>query len=140
MPSHRKIIGVVPIPTARPDNPPAVPQASRRRLPTSRIMGHYSAHWEAYRKESRKGVCRLGLLVGLGLPATALVAYGVGQLTGEYPIRLHLGLLVVWLVATTLVAIRYSRVRCPRCGTTYTRGKWLCDCPQCGLRMLQDDP
>jgi len=140
MPGRRKIIGVVPIPTARHDNPPAVPQASRRRRLTSRIMGLYSAHWEAYRKESRKGVCYLGLLVGLGLPATALVAFGVGRLTGGYPIRLHLGLLVVWLVATTLVAIRYSRVRCPRCGTTYTRGKWLCDCPQCGLRMLQDDP
>ena len=103
-------------------------------------MGAYTAHWDAFRKNSLKGLCYLGLLLVLGLPGTALVAYGVNQLTGEYPFYLHLGLLSVWLVAFTWLAIRYSRVICPRCRTQYSRGKWLSNCPRCGLRMLQDEP
>lgn len=103
-------------------------------------MGIYSAHWNDYRKESRKGVFHLALLLVLGLPGTALVAYGVGQFTGEYPFHVHAGLLVAWLVAFASLAIRYSRVVCPRCRARYSRGKWLSNCPQCGLRMLQEDP
>ena len=103
-------------------------------------MGTYTAHWAEYKKHSLRGLCYLGLLVVLGLPATGLVAYGVNQLTGEYPFYLHFGLLVAWLFAFTWVAIHYSRVTCPRCRTKYARGKWLSNCPRCGLRMLQDEP
>jgi len=28
----------------------------------------------------------------------------------------------------------------PLCHTRYSRGKYLVNCPHCGLRMLQDDP
>lgn len=103
-------------------------------------MGMYSEHWNDYRKESLKGLWTLGLLVALGLPGSARVAWGVSQFTGDYPFVLHAGLLIAWLVAFTLLAIRYSRVTCPRCRTTYSRGRWPSNCPRCGLRMLQDDP
>jgi len=104
------------------------------------LMGTYTAHWAEYKKDGLRGLCYLGLLVIIGLPATALVAYGVSQVTGEYPFYLHLGLLAVWLFAFVRLAIRYSRVTCPRCATKYSRGKGLCNCPRCGLRMLQDEP
>lgn len=87
-------------------------------------MGSYSAHWAAYAKASRKGLVHLGLLLVLGLPGTALLAYGVSRVTGEYPVVLHIGLLALWLVAFTWLTILYSRV----------------DCPRCGLRMLQEEP
>jgi len=104
------------------------------------LMGTYTAHWTEYKKNSLRGLCYLGLLIAVGLPATALVAYGVGQWTGEYPFYLHLGLLVTWLVALIWLAVHYSRMTCPRCRTNYSRGKGLCNCPRCGLRMLQDEP
>src|SRR5690349_4151590 len=103
-------------------------------------MGTYTAHWEEYKKNSVRGLCYLGLLVVLGLPGTALVAYGVDQITGAYPFNLHLGLLVAWLFAFAWLAIHASRVICPRCRAKYSRGKGLSNCPQCGLRMLQDEP
>ena len=103
-------------------------------------MGIYSRHWQAYKRESLRGLLYLALLLVVGLPATALVALGVGRITGINPVYLQLGLLIVWLVVFTLVALRYSRVTCPRCNTVYSRGKGLCNCPQCALRMLQDEP
>ncbi len=51
----------------------------------------------------------------VGLPATALVAYGVNRSTGEYPGYLHFGLLAVWLIAFIAHVIRYSRMNRPRC-------------------------
>ena len=103
-------------------------------------MGMYTEHWNSYKRNSVRGVIYLLLLIAVGLPFTALVALGGKRLTGSYPIHLHIGLLALWIIAFTVLAIRYSRVSCPRCGTTYSRGKWLCNCPKCGLRMLQDEP
>ena len=103
-------------------------------------MGAYSEHWERYRRQSLRWLAYLALLLVLGLPTTALVALAVERVTGEFPALLQLGLLAIWLVVFTVAAIRASRVPCPRCETVYSRGKGLCNCPGCGLRMLQDDP
>jgi hypothetical protein len=103
-------------------------------------MGMYTEHWNNYKRNSVEGMLYLPLLFVLGLPFTALVAIGVERWSGRYPIVLHVGLLLVWLVVFTMLLVRYSRVSCPRCGTQYSRGKGLCDCPKCGLRMLQDEP
>lgn len=103
-------------------------------------MGIYTEHWSNYKRRSVRGIVHLLLLLAVGLPLTVLVAIGVERLTGSYPIYLHVGLLLLWLVFFTLLAVRYSRVSCPRCDATYSRGKGLCNCPKCGLRMLQDDP
>jgi hypothetical protein len=103
-------------------------------------MGIYSENWEKYKKESLRWLLRLALLIVLGLPATALVTIVVDRVTGNYPVYLQLTLLAIWLAALIVAAIRASRVICPRCNTVYSRGKWLSNCPQCGLRMLQDGP
>ena len=103
-------------------------------------MGLYTDHWNRYKRDSIRGVVRLLVLIGVGLPATALIAVVVQRLSGSYPIWLHLPLLVIWLVAFTVLAVRHSRVVCPCCGTRYARGRGLCNCPSCDLRMLQDDP
>lgn len=103
-------------------------------------MGTYTNYWNQYKRQSVRGVTHLLLLFAVGLPLTALVALGVQKLTGDYPFLLHISLLVVWLISFTVLAVRYSRVVCPRCSARYSRGKWLCDCPKCGLGMLQDEP
>lgn len=103
-------------------------------------MGTYTDDWNKYKRDNIRGVVRLLLLFVVGLPLTVLVALGVQWLTGSYPAYLHIGLLLLWLVSFTLLAVRHSRVVCPRCSTQYSRGKWLSNCPQCGLRMLQDEP
>jgi len=102
-------------------------------------MGIYTEHWNKYKRNSVRGVVYLLLLVAAGLPFTALVALGVEKLIGSYPFYLHICSLLLWLIAFTALAVRYSRVVCPRCDTTYSRGRWLCNCPKCGLRMLQDE-
>ncbi len=104
------------------------------------LMGTYTEHWNNYKRNSVRGLLYLLLLFIVGLPATALVAIGIEQLTSSYPIYLHVGLLLVWLVMFTMLLVRYSRVICPRCDAQYSRGKGLCNCPKCGLRMLQDEP
>lgn len=103
-------------------------------------MGTYTEHWNRYKHDSVRGLLHLLLLFIVGLPITALVAIGMERWTGRYPIFLHVALLLIWLVIFTALLIRHSRVVCPRCGTRYSRGKWLCDCPKCGLRMLQEEP
>ena len=103
-------------------------------------MGIYTEHWNNYKRNSIRGVICMLLLFAVGLPLTALAALGVEKVLGSYPVYLHIGLLLVWLVAFTALAVRHSRVVCPRCGTKYSRGRWLCDCPKCGLRMLQEEP
>ncbi|MET0280854.1 MAG: hypothetical protein ABW278_06965 [Steroidobacteraceae bacterium] len=103
-------------------------------------MGTYTGHWNQYKRDSIRGVIRLLLLFAVGLPLTVLIALGVQRLTGSYPAYLHIGLLLLWLVSFTVLAVRHSRVLCPKCGTQYSRGKGLCNCPKCGLRMLQEEP
>jgi hypothetical protein len=103
-------------------------------------MGQYTAHWQAYAKSQKRDLLSFALLFGLGLPATALLSFGLQRLTGEYPVWIHLSALLVWLLAFTRLVLRGVRVTCPRCATVYSRGKYLCDCPSCGLRMLQEDP
>jgi len=103
-------------------------------------MGTYSRHWEKYKKQSLKWLVYLGLLIVVGLPSTALIAFAVGRVTGDFPAYLQLGMLAVWLVVLVFTALRASRVICPRCDNVYSRGKYLSNCPKCGLRMLQEDP
>ena len=103
-------------------------------------MGIYTEHWNQHKKRNIRGLLYVLLMLVVALPATALISLGVEKLTGEYPAYLHIALLVIWLVGLTMLALRSSRVICPRCGTQYSHGKGLADCPKCGLRMLQEDP
>lgn len=102
-------------------------------------MGIYTDHWARYKKNSTRGLLKALLLIGVGLPCLALVGYGLSQVT-QHAVPLQIALLVVWLVAVTRLLLRQSKVPCPGCGEVYTRGKYLCNCPKCGLRMLQEDP
>jgi len=101
-------------------------------------MGRYSDHWARYRKDHTRGTLQVLALVGIGLPAIALCGYALAQLT-VHATPLQLALIVAWLAAFARLLIRASKVVCPRCGTRYTRGKHLSDCPTCSLRMMQDD-
>jgi tellurite resistance protein TehA-like permease len=103
-------------------------------------MGAYTEHWNQHKKRNVRGMLYVLLLLVVGLPVTALIPLGIEQLTGDYPVYIQLALLVVWLVVFTMMIIRFSRATCPRCGAQYTHGRGLVDCPQCGLRMLQEDP
>jgi hypothetical protein len=103
-------------------------------------MGTYSEQWEKYRKQSLKWLLVLGLLIVVGLPTIALVSLFVVRIARDLAVHVQLGLLAIWLVVLTWAALRASRVTCPRCGTVYARGKGLINCPQCGLRMLQEEP
>ncbi|MBK6471246.1 MAG: hypothetical protein IPF94_11085 [Betaproteobacteria bacterium] len=102
-------------------------------------MGTYTDHWARYKKNSTRELLKALLLIGVGLPGLALVGYGLSQVT-EYAVPLQVALLVLWLVALTRLLLHQSKVPCPRCGETYSRGKYLSNCPKCGLRMLQEDP
>lgn len=101
-------------------------------------MGPYTAHWQEHARRVRRGVFRILLLVVLGLPATVLLSFAVGTFTDEYPVWVQIPASLVWLVAFTVMAVRYSRVTCPRCARVYTQGKGLATCPQCGLTMLAE--
>ena len=103
-------------------------------------MGIYTAHWNLYRARSRKALLHWLLLFAVGLPLTGAVALGGMALTGRYPFHLHVASLLAWLVVFTVLAVRSARVDCPRCNTRYSRGRGLCNCPKCGLRLLQEDP
>lgn len=102
-------------------------------------MGIYTEHWEKYKKSGTRGLLTALLFIGIGIPGLALVGYGLSQVT-EYAVPLQIALLVLWLVVLTRLLLRQSKVPCPRCGETYSRGKYLSNCPKCGLRMLQQDP
>jgi len=102
-------------------------------------MGLYSDHWTTYKLNSTRGLLHALLLIGVVLPCLALVAYGLSQIT-EYAVPLQIALLLAWLVVLTRLLLRQSKVPCPRCGEIYSRGKYLSNCPKCGLRMLQEDP
>ncbi len=102
-------------------------------------MGIYTEHWKRYLRSSARSLLRAFLWIGLGLPAIAFVGYALSSTT-DLAIPIEIALLVLWLVGFTRMAIRQSRVTCPRCAEIYTRGKGLRDCPRCGLRMLDEGP
>jgi hypothetical protein len=120
---------------------PAPAASANAAVPHERtIMGTYTEHWKNYMRDTRRHTLRvMGWLV-VGLPGTALVAYLVGRATGEYPVVLHLALLVAWLVVLTVLALRSTAVVCPRCATVYKHSKWQLRCPSCALAILQEEP
>jgi hypothetical protein len=105
-------------------------------------MGLYTQQWDQYKKHNVRGILNVFLLIIVGLPVTILLPLGLQELTGgDYPVYLQLGLLVIWLAGFTMLVIRYSYVMCPRCGTRYSKhNRGITACPQCGLRLLQEDP
>jgi uncharacterized membrane protein len=103
-------------------------------------MGVYSAQWEEQRKQARKNILKFLLLFVVALPIAVLTSYLSEKLSFEPAIFFLLAPLVAWLAAFTVLAIRSSRVVCPRCNARYSRGKYLSNCPKCGLRMFQENP
>jgi cation transporter-like permease len=103
-------------------------------------MGTYTEHWNTYLGESKRNTVVALLFLVFGLPATAVIAYLVGLVTGEYPVLVQVGLLVVWLVVFTVHVLRSTRIVCPRCATTYGQSKWQRACPSCSLPILQEEP
>lgn len=102
-------------------------------------MGLYTEHWNRYRQHNARATLRvLAVLVG-GLGGIALLGFLLGPLT-DVRMAILGGALVVWLVGFIGMAVRANGVVCPRCSTKYARGKYLTACPQCGLKMLQEDP
>lgn len=102
-------------------------------------MGLYTDHWKRYRRSSAWGLLRAFSMIGVGLPAIAFVGYALSKST-ELAIPIEIALLIAWLVVFTRMMLRQSRVQCPRCSEIYSRGKGLCNCPKCGLRLLDDGP
>jgi cobalamin biosynthesis protein CobD/CbiB len=101
-------------------------------------MGQYTEHWARYTRESTRHTLRLlGTL--LLLPVIGLIGYALWPVT-RWAFPVVGSLLLLWLVMFTTLALRSTKVPCPRCATIYSRGKYLCNCPKCGLRMLQEDP
>lgn len=100
-------------------------------------MGQYTEHWEKYKRASARDTFRLLRLI-LCVPVIGLVGLGLSQVT-DWAVPVLIGLLVAWLCVFTLFCVRASRVLCPQCSKVYSRGKYLCNCPHCGLRMLQED-
>lgn len=100
-------------------------------------MGRYTQHWADYQRATNRRTLRL-LGVLLLLPVIALVGYGLSGF--GWGLYVLLALLAAWLVLFTRLALRATPVTCPQCAATYTRGKYLVNCPQCGLRMFQEDP
>lgn len=102
-------------------------------------MGLYTEHWIRYRKHTLRSTLHALLLFGLGVPAIAATGYLLSPLD-DMRTAVLLTVIVAWLAAVTVLAVRGSRVDCPRCGTRYSRGRFIVNCPTCGLRMLQEDP
>jgi hypothetical protein len=99
-------------------------------------MGEYTAHWEKYKRDANKRTLKLlGFL--LLVPLIALLGYGLSTL-GSWGLYVTWALLFFWLLAFTRLAWASAKVPCPKCGTTYSRGKYLVNCPKCGLRMFQE--
>lgn len=102
-------------------------------------MGLYTEHWENYRKRTLRGTLYALLMLALGVPAVAALGYLLQPLDNVRT-ALLVGVILFWLSVLVTVALRHSRVVCPRCETRYSRGKYLVNCPKCGLRMLQESP
>ena len=99
-------------------------------------MGEYTEHWDRYKRDANKRTLQLlGFL--LLLPLIAFIGYGLSSF-GSWGLYVTLALLLAWLVAFTRMAWASSKVPCPKCSTSYSRGKHLVNCPKCGLRMLQE--
>lgn len=101
-------------------------------------MGQYTAHWAEYKRSANQRTLAL-LAFLLLLPLIALLGYAMSAIT-DWSVHITVVLLIVWLAMFTRLAIRASKVPCPRCSAVYSRGKYLVNCPQCGLRMFQDEP
>lgn len=102
-------------------------------------MGQYTNHWELHKRQSLRGTLQALAAVAIGVPALAAAGYGLSPLNDRRTVLLLI-LVAAWLVALTRIVVRASKVTCPRCGTGYSRGKFLVNCPSCGLRMFQEDP
>ncbi|ROZ75381.1 hypothetical protein EEB15_15610 [Ramlibacter sp. WS9] len=101
-------------------------------------MGQYTEHWAEYQRASNRRTLQL-LGAMLLVPAIGLLGYALSGIT-EWAVHVAVALLVVWLVLFTRLAMRASKVQCPRCSATYSRGRSVVNCPKCGLRMFQEDP
>lgn len=102
-------------------------------------MGLYTEYWESYRKRTIRGTLYALAVLGFGVPAIAAFGYLLAPLDNSRT-ALLLTVIVVWLAGLVTLVLRHSRVVCPRCQTRYSRGKFAVNCPQCGLRMLQEEP
>jgi hypothetical protein len=103
-------------------------------------MGIYTQHWDQHKKDIKKNLLVMLLFFVVGLPLAALLCYLLNLVLPDQIGWLLIAPFVIWLVAFTWFAIRSSKVICPRCNTQYSRGKYLCNCPKCDLRMLQENP
>lgn len=102
-------------------------------------MGLYTKHWEAYRKRTLRGTLHALLVFALGILAIAALGYFLEPLDTARTVLLVVAI-GFWLVVLVTLALRQSRVVCPRCSAQYSRGTTLVNCPKCDLRMLQEDP
>ena len=103
-------------------------------------MGTYTAHWKEHRRRSIRGLRIVFAWFVLGLPATALVCFGVEQVTGDYPAYLQIGLLLAWLVVFTMMVLRFGKVTCPKCNLQFVQGRGVSRCPGCGLLIGPEEP
>lgn len=102
-------------------------------------MGLYTEHWAQCKQHANTSTLQALLMLALGLPAIAGAGYLLSPLTAAGTTVL-VAIIVTWLVALTALVLRGSKVDCPRCSARYSRGKFLVNCPKCGLRMFQEDP
>ena len=102
-------------------------------------MGQYTEHWSKVKRQSLSSTLHALLVLAVGLPAIAGLGYLLSPLD-DLRTAFFLLVIVCWLVLFTTVILRGTRVLCPRCDTKYSRGKYLVNCPKCGLRMYQDAP
>ncbi len=101
-------------------------------------VGQYTQHWKDYQRASNRRTLQI-LGVVACLPGIALIGYWLSSRT-PWALAMLGALLVAWLTFLVRLAIRSTKVCCPQCGAHYSRGKYVSNCPQCGLRMLQEDP
>lgn len=102
-------------------------------------MGLYTEYWENYRKRTLRGTLYALALLGLGIPAIAAFGHFLAPLD-NFRTALLLTAILLWLAGLVTLVLRHSRVVCPRCDTPYSRGKFVVNCPKCGLRMHQENP
>jgi hypothetical protein len=102
-------------------------------------MGLYTDYWAQHKRHANKSTLQALATLGLGLPAVAGLGYLLSPLT-DLGTALLLAAVMTWVIALTSLVLRGSKVVCPRCFTRYSRGKFLVNCPKCGLRMFQEDP
>jgi hypothetical protein len=101
-------------------------------------MGLYTDHWARHKARERKGTLMALAVVVVGLPGIA--GFGaVLEPLGTLDVVVVLIAVSGWIAALVGTVMHYSRVHCPKCAGWYSRGKYLSNCPHCGLRMLQED-